>query len=337
MSDLSISTVIPTHDRAHLVGRAVCSALAQCRPGDEVIVVDDGSRDGTEAALAPYRERIRYRALRHGGAGAARNAGIRAARCELVAFLDSDDEWMPGKLELARRLFAARPDVLFLFSDFAVRDAAGREHPRFLFRWHRDPRPWSEILGPAVAFSRLSELPPGFDDFPVHVGDLYAAEARRGYVFTSTVVARRREAGDALRFAEDVPTREDLECFGRLARAGAGAFLDVETAWQYGDAADRLSTVDPLLAATSSLHVLERVWGSDPEFLARHGALYREAVEEQRLIRCAELLHRGRTRAARAELAHLARPPLRLRGLARLPAPLLRRALALRRALRVRR
>src|SRR4051794_14485488 len=97
---LSVSVVIPTYNRAHLVPRAVASALANVIAGDEVIVVDDGSTDGTETALAPYRERIRLVNGRHAGAGGARNLGVREARGDLVAFLDSDDEWMPGKLAL---------------------------------------------------------------------------------------------------------------------------------------------------------------------------------------------------------------------------------------------
>jgi len=329
----SISTVIPTHDRAGVVGRAVASALAQCAPGDEVIVVDDGSRDGTEQVLAPLRQRIRYLRVERAGAGAARNAGIRAARGELVAFLDSDDEWLPGRLELARRLLRARPDVLFCFSDFRVRDAEENEHRRFLYRWHADPRPWSEILGPSLAFSQLAVLPEGQVDFPVHVGSLYAAEARRSYVFTSTVAVRRLEAGDALRFAEDVPTREDLECFGRLAGSGTAAFLDVETAVQHGGAAGRLSKADPLRAAEASLRILKRVWGADPDFLAHHGAVYRQAVEEQRGIRCAELLHRGDVAAAREELGRMDTPPLLFRGLVHLPGRVVRDALRLREAL----
>ena len=115
---LSVSIVIPTYNRAHLVSRAVNSALQQCAPGDEVIVVDDGSTDSTGIVLAEFGERIRYIRKENGGAGAARNRGIREARNPLVAFLDSDDEWMPGKIELQRQFMQARPDVLFCFSDF---------------------------------------------------------------------------------------------------------------------------------------------------------------------------------------------------------------------------
>src|SRR5215213_4961126 len=98
----AISVVIPTYNRARLLPRAIDSALAACAPGDEIIVADDGSTDGTEAALAPYQSRIRYLPLPHRGAAAARNAGMTAARTPLVALLDSDDEFMPDKLTLQR-------------------------------------------------------------------------------------------------------------------------------------------------------------------------------------------------------------------------------------------
>ena len=134
---LTISVVIPTYNRAKLVVRAVASALANVEPGDEVIVIDDDSTDDTAARLASFGDRIRLLQGKHAGAGAARNIGIAAARGDIVAFLDSDDEWMPNKLALQRALFQARPDILFCFSDFAVRTTEGREIRHYLPSWHR--------------------------------------------------------------------------------------------------------------------------------------------------------------------------------------------------------
>ena len=146
MTEPAISVVVPTYNRARLLPRALESALPQLRPGDEVIVVDDGSTDGTEAVLAPYRGRIRYVRTANRGAGAARNRGVQEAQCPLVAFLDSDDEWMPDKLALQRAFMARRPDVLFAFTDFALRERDGSEHRFYLSAWHHDPRGWP---GPA--------------------------------------------------------------------------------------------------------------------------------------------------------------------------------------------
>ncbi len=93
-----ISAVITTYNRADLVRRAIDSALAQDAADFEVIVVDDGSTDGTREALAGYGDGIRYVWTENSGAGASRNTGLGLARGEYVAFLDSDDEWRPQAL-----------------------------------------------------------------------------------------------------------------------------------------------------------------------------------------------------------------------------------------------
>ena len=95
----SVSVVIPTYNRLSTVGRAVESVLGQsCRP-QEIIVVDDGSSDGSAAMLAQvFGDSIRLIEQGNGGAATARNTGILNASSTLVAFLDSDDVWDPGKL-----------------------------------------------------------------------------------------------------------------------------------------------------------------------------------------------------------------------------------------------
>src|SRR5206468_1085661 len=83
-------------------------ALAQVTADDEVIVADDGSTDNTAEALAEFQGRIRHLPLPHGGAGATRNRGVAQATRPLIAFLDSDDEWLPGKLKLQRTFLERR-------------------------------------------------------------------------------------------------------------------------------------------------------------------------------------------------------------------------------------
>ena len=114
-----LSVVIPTWNRAQLVCDAVNSARAQRAGEVEVIVVDDASTDATVSRLeAEFGTRIRLLRLRHrGGVGAARNAGARMATGEFVAFLDSDDVWLPGKLEAELRVFAQFPDAQVVVSD----------------------------------------------------------------------------------------------------------------------------------------------------------------------------------------------------------------------------
>lgn len=302
MEHLTASIIIPTYNRAALVPRAVASVLATLEPGDEVIVVDDGSTDATASALAPYHNRIRSIKTENRGAGAARNTGILHASNPLVAFLDSDDEWMPDKLYLQRALMAAQPDVLFSITDMILRYDTGGKHRHELANWHRDPRSWDEILGPGIGFSTLAPLPPGREDFSIHIGDLYADGMERGYMATSTLVVRREAAGEALRFAEDVPTAEDRECFARLARRGPAAYLDCETVVYWARRIPRLTNAGLYAVTVAQRTILERNWGRDEAFLAKHGDRYARVLAAKRVALAQWLILEGRASEARAEL-----------------------------------
>lgn len=113
-----VSVIVPTYNRANLLGRAIQSVLAQTYPHFELIIVDDGSSDNTEAVVTRFDDpRIRYiRHHKNRGGSAARNTGIACARGEYVAFLDSDDEWLPEKLEKHLRVFHDDPDCGVVFS-----------------------------------------------------------------------------------------------------------------------------------------------------------------------------------------------------------------------------
>ena len=95
-----VSVIIPTYNRAHCLGEAIDSVLAQDPPADEVIVIDDGSTDATPDVLAGYGDRITVLRQANAGAGAARTAGLRQASGDWITFLDSDDLWYPGRLAL---------------------------------------------------------------------------------------------------------------------------------------------------------------------------------------------------------------------------------------------
>lgn len=118
-----VSVVIGTYQRAARVCEAVESALAQDYPAKEVVVVDDASSDDTAARLAAFGGRISViRRAVNGGAAAARNDGVRAARGELVQFLDSDDLLRPGALSLKVAALAARPQAGLCFSELEFHD-----------------------------------------------------------------------------------------------------------------------------------------------------------------------------------------------------------------------
>ncbi|MCK4819314.1 glycosyltransferase family 2 protein, partial [bacterium] len=108
----NVSVIIPTCNRAEYITQAIDSVLAQTYTDYEIIVVDDGSTDNTKEVMEPYMDRIRYIYQENAGVSAARNTGIKAAKGDWVAFLDSDDEWLPGKLAVQIRAVERHPQLV---------------------------------------------------------------------------------------------------------------------------------------------------------------------------------------------------------------------------------
>jgi glycosyltransferase involved in cell wall biosynthesis len=109
--DINLSVIIPTYNRAHLVGRAIQSVLDQTYQDFELIIVDDGSTDNTEEVVKSFNDkRVRYiKHERNKGVSAARNTGIKATRSKYIAFQDSDDIWQPEKLKKQMAAFSSAP------------------------------------------------------------------------------------------------------------------------------------------------------------------------------------------------------------------------------------
>ena len=110
-SDKLISTIIPVHNGERFLAQAIDSVLAQSLPVSELIVVDDGSTDGTAAVAAGYGNSIKYVLQEQGGAAKARKTGIDLANGQYLSFLDADDLWLPDKLEKQLQAFDLHPDL----------------------------------------------------------------------------------------------------------------------------------------------------------------------------------------------------------------------------------
>ena len=105
-----VSIIIPTYNREKIIGRAIDSVFAQTWQNFEIIVLDDGSQDNTKAVVEAYGPKVKYFYQGNKGIAGARNGGMRHAGGDYLAFLDSDDYWLPAKLEKQMALFGEHPE-----------------------------------------------------------------------------------------------------------------------------------------------------------------------------------------------------------------------------------
>jgi len=192
-----VSVVIPTYNRGNCIGEAVQSILAQTYQASEIIVVDDGSTDDTEAALAWCRNQIRYVYQRNAGVAAARNTGMRLARSQWIAFLDSDDQWFVDKLAVQMQQLAAQPQAVCHVCNLLIeRSAATADIDLFSLCQNR------QLTAEAVVVTQplLTVL--------------------HGNCFVQAAVVRRDVLATVGGFRHELSLYEDLEWFTRLAQAG---------------------------------------------------------------------------------------------------------------------
>lgn len=137
----SVSVVIPVFNGAPFVAKAVASVRAQGHGDVEILVVDDGSTDGTQEVLKHLEQSdgIRWFQRSHGGPARSRNFGIEAARGHYIALLDCDDVWLPGKLAAQLAIMRTRPEVGLVHTDFDVRFEDGTLEERVTARSSREP------------------------------------------------------------------------------------------------------------------------------------------------------------------------------------------------------
>jgi len=122
-----VSVVIPTYNRERYIAEAIDSVLAQTYTNVQIIVIDDGSTDNTRQVVEKYAADVQYVWQQNSERGASRNRGLALAKGDFISFLDSDDVWLPGKLESEVSYLIEHPKVGLVCSDVVVVDANGVE------------------------------------------------------------------------------------------------------------------------------------------------------------------------------------------------------------------
>ena len=221
------SAVIPTFNRAWSIERAVASVLAQTYRPLELIVVDDGSTDDTAERLAPLAAAGRLTLIRqpNRGVSAARNTGLRAARGALLAFLDSDDEWLPDKIEAQADFLERRPDLMLVQTQE---------------RWIRNGR----RVNPGARHQKIA-------------GDIFIPSLTRCLISPSAVMLRRELLAETGLFDESLPAAEDYDLWLRVLVKRPVGLIDRELTVRHGGRPDQLSAGHSL--DRWRVHALEKI------------------------------------------------------------------------------
>jgi glycosyltransferase involved in cell wall biosynthesis len=198
MSSARITALIPTYNCAQYICETVDSVLAQTYPAHEIIVVDDGSTDRTQEVLAQYKTKIRYIRQVNAGPPAARNTGIAHATGDFIALLDSDDLWVPRKLELQMNYVDNYPECGLVYTDMKTFDDTG-------------------IIEESVKVSRNLTLPSGRIFPQMFVETLFQ---------TSAVLIRKSCIDRVGGFDTSLRMGDDYEFFLRIARHYELGYVD---------------------------------------------------------------------------------------------------------------
>jgi glycosyltransferase involved in cell wall biosynthesis len=273
----TFSVVIAAHDAAETIAEAVDSALVQTLPPLEVVVVDDGSTDGTLTALEPYLDRIVCISKQRGGAASARNAALEHVHGDFFAVLDADDAYLPDRLEALTELAVARPDLDILCTD---------------------------------AFLEVERRPIGvFSEGCVfEIADQRAAILER--CFCVAPAYRRTTLVHAGGFDESLRTGSDWECVIRLVYGGAVAGAVDEALYRYRFH-DRSLTSDRVRTLRDRIELLEHV-GQATTLENGERAVLRSSLAAQRAYLAlteAEAALRSRSHDARRRALVAARMP----------------------------
>ncbi len=205
---MKISVVIPTFDRAHTLPRALDSVLAQSLPPEEIIVVDDGSSDETPQLLARYPQITRLRQPNR-GVSSARNLGIRQARGDWIALLDSDDEWLPDKLARQAALLRTAPELRFCHTEEI---------------WIRNGR----RVNPMKKHAKSG-------------GSLFLKCLPLCVISPSSALLHRSLFDEYGLFDESLPACEDYDLWLRICAHEKAGFVDTPQIVKYGGHEDQLS------------------------------------------------------------------------------------------------
>lgn len=265
-----VSVIIPTYNRANIVTDAIESVLNQTYKNIEIIVVDDGSIDNTKEILRHYENRIKYIYKLNAGASSARNAGVREAKGEYIAFLDSDDLWHPERLAEIRNYLENNQEYSAVITD--VENIEGTTGKTIGYILYEKNWPYSENVLPYV----IKYLIGGF----------------------SNLTIKREAVLELGEFDEKLKTAEDIDYFLRIATRYKIGLL-AKPLLKYRKSADSLSHK---IFTKNRLVVIDKFKNNNPELARKYETIINKSIAKIHNSYAEDLLYHRHVKEARKQL-----------------------------------
>lgn len=269
-----VSVIIPTYNRGKFIKKAIESVLSQTYRNYEIIVVDDGSTDKTGEVLKEFhgRSEIIYLYKENGGVSSARNMGIKKAKGDYIAFLDSDDTWMPQKLERQIEYISDNPEKVMVGTEFVIYDDSGNK----------------------LGKSGLT------DEFPADKNELLVYLLSKPPLLPSTLMIKKEVFDIVGGFDEDLSTAVDLDFNIRAALKDIKMAIVDESLMKYIAHKDGISKA--CRSHKNRFRAINKLLDGHPEFRNVNERVINRSLGRAYFNYAKTLLHEGYMRDARSQL-----------------------------------
>ena len=267
-----VSIILPTYNREHVISRSIDSVISQTYSNFELIIVDDGSTDNTSDILKKYEGKVEYIKQKNSGVSSARNTGIKLAKGEYIAFIDSDDQWLPTKLQRQIEYFMShsRDGLSMVCTDVTIIDTDGNPHERRRFM----PKTSSCLLDTVDIF-------------------------KDPYLGLPTVILKSCYLTSDNVFDESLRSAEDIDLYLRLSLSGKAGYLHeklVNIHQSHNSLSDSITSYD------DNIHVITRFLNQHEELFSPYQTAINRVMHNVMLDYAKTLLWTGSKEKSRSKI-----------------------------------
>lgn len=230
---MKVSIIIPTYNRENYICQAIESALAQTIEDIEIIVVDDGSTDGTKSKIKKYQDKIRYIYTENSGCANARNIGLKEAAGQYISFLDSDDLYYPEKTAIQSEMLDRHNDIGMVYTEFSAFDDNGFWDEYHIKKYHSAYRNntfgYDDIFKQQITARDAGIQAIKNKNIKIYTGNIFEQYFNQIIVFTNSIMFRKEILNDIGFQNDKFGLFHDHEFVMRICKKNKCAFIEMPT------------------------------------------------------------------------------------------------------------